>query len=421
MIELTLSAPLRRVVWLPASKSLSNRALLLDTLAGGAGHIAHVAECDDTLAMRRALARRPATVDVGAAGTAMRFLTAYFAQCPGERHVLTGTERMRQRPIGVLVEALRQLGADIRYEGTEGYPPIAVAGRPLRGGEVELPGNVSSQYVSALLMVAPCMARGLQVRLRGEVYSRPYIDMTLALMRHFGAEAAWRDSRTLCVLPGTYSRTTVYAVEPDWSAASYWYELAALSPDAGVRVCLPGLRRKSLQGDSAVAAYFEKLGVHTAFDETEGAVLTRRPPTLPAGQPLQLDLAAQPDLAQTLVVACAMLRRPFRFTGLESLRIKETDRLSALQAELRHFGIALRIEGGGTLRIDAFAPDAPAYDGQPIATYADHRMAMSFAPAALRFPGLRIAHPEVVSKSYPDFWRQLCPEKTGGLPADSLI
>lgn len=413
MLELSLPALLRRTIRLPLSKSLSNRVLLLQALGGGGAYADEVSACDDTVALRRALASRPATVDVGAAGTAMRFLTAYFAQCPGEQHLLTGTARMRQRPIGVLVDALRRLGAEVRYEGAEGYPPIAIEGRTLRGGTLELPAHVSSQYISALLMVAPRMERGLQIRLEGEVLSRPYIDMTVALMRHFGAEVAWLDERTLEVRPGVYRHDVSYAVEPDWSAASYWYAMVALSPDAEARVCLLGLRPRSLQGDSAVAAYFEKLGVHTAFSEEAGAVLTRMSPTLPVGQPLHLDLSAQPDLAQTLVVACAMLRRPFRFTGLDSLRIKETDRLSALQTELRHFGVALHIEGGGTLLADAFPPGVPAYDGQPVATYADHRMAMSFAPAALRFPGLRIEHPEVVSKSYPDFWRQLCPTDKG--------
>lgn len=344
-----------------------------------------------------------------AAGTAMRFMTAYFAICRGEEHTITGTERMRQRPIKVLVDALRQLGADISYVDNEGYPPLHVKGRSLQGGRISLPASVSSQYISALLLVAPTMAQGLTLELVGDIISRPYINMTVSMMRTFGADIEWTDAHTLHVAPHAYLSDVIYPVESDWSAASYWYEMMALTPDAGATITLPWLYKESLQGDSAVSRYFEPLGVHTAYDtEHELVVLTKcADALLPEGQTYELDLIGQPDLAQTLVVTCAMLRRPFRFSGLRSLRIKETDRMAALQTELAKFGIALGIEADDVLYIDSYADGAPHYNGQPIATYHDHRMAMAFAPAAMVCEGVQIANPEVVSKSYPRYWEDL--------------
>lgn len=394
---------------LPASKSLSNRALLLCALSGKHSRISNLSDCDDTQVMQRALSQSGETVDIKAAGTAMRFLTACFAATPGTSHVLTGTERMRQRPIGILVDALRQLGADIVYEGQPGFPPLRICGRQLHGGKLSLPANISSQYVSALLMIAPLTEDGLTLTLEGDIVSRPYIDMTLSLMRHFGATADWTDGRTLHAESGNYADGTVFQVESDWSAASYWYELAALSPDPRTRITLPGLSLSSIQGDSAVRHYFEPLGVQTIEDPSlPGVILTRS-----ARQPLlkeeiyTLDLSGTPDLAQTLAVTCALLRQPFRFTGLESLRIKETDRMMALQNELDKLGIALQIEGTDTLSIIDYAKDVPCDPKEPIATYNDHRMAMAFAPAALLCPSLTIEHPEVVHKSYPDYWKNL--------------
>ena len=395
---------------LPSSKSISNRALLLCALSGTGGSVERLATCDDTYVMWRALQNRPHEVDVMAAGTAMRFLTAFFSVCEsGEEHIMTGTERMRQRPIKVLVDALRQLGADISYVDNEGYPPLHVKGRNLQGGRISLPASVSSQYISALLLVAPTMAHGLTLELVGDIISRPYINMTVSMMRTFGADIEWTDAHTLHVAPHAYLSDVIYPVESDWSAASYWYEMMALTPDAGATVTLPWLYKESLQGDSAVSRYFEPLGVHTAYDtEHELVVLTKcADALLPEGQTYELDLIGQPDLAQTLVVTCAMLRRPFRFSGLRSLRIKETDRMAALQAELAKFGIALGIEADDVLYIDSYADGTPHYNGQPIATYHDHRMAMAFAPAAMVCEGVQIANPEVVSKSYPRYWEDL--------------
>lgn len=399
-------------VLLPSSKSLSNRALLLSALCSPQADILRTSDCDDTRVMLQALENRSEVVDILAAGTAMRFLTAYFASTPGEDHVLTGTQRMRERPISVLVDALRTLGADIEYVENEGFPPLRISGRKLDGGELTLKANVSSQYVSALLMVAPTMDKGLVLHLDGDIISRPYIDMTLYLMRDFGAEAEWTTDQSIQVRPGGYSRSEAFTVESDWSAASYWYEMVALSPDAEARVELPHLYAQSLQGDSAVHTYFLPLGVKTEFvlepDGISTVVLTKdEAHKMLAGRVLELDLVDQPDLAQTLVVTCAMLHRPFRFTGLKSLRIKETDRVAALQAELLKFGISLEATDDGELHIFHYPDHAPAWDGRAVCTYHDHRMAMSFAPAALVTGAFEVEHPEVVSKSYPHFWEDL--------------
>ncbi len=393
---------------LPSSKSLSNRALLLAALSGNGSKVERASTCDDTFVMQRALNERTDLIDVMAAGTAMRFLTAYFSTTEGEQHTLTGTERMRQRPIGVLVEALRKLGAEIEYTENEGFPPLRIKGHQLRGGELTLPANVSSQYISALLMVAPQMTEGLLLTLEGTIISRPYIHMTISLMRQFGAEVEWVSEKQIKVEAKPYKQNVAFAVESDWSAASYWYEILALSPNAETSVALPWLCEESLQGDSAIRTFFEPLGVATTFDEqTSQATLTKTKPTLQPNEVYELNLVNQPDLAQTLVVTCALLRQPFHFTGLQSLRIKETDRMAALQNELAKLGIALGVEDDEALYIYEYDEGSPRYNGTSIATYHDHRMAMAFAPACLLCPELQIANPEVVSKSYPSFWDDL--------------
>lgn len=430
-MRLHLNPRLDTCVTLPASKSISARALIVNALAGQSCAVQGLSDCDDTRAMLRALAQQDQLVfDIGAAGTAMRFLTAYCATIEGQEHVLTGTERMKHRPIGILVDALRQLGADISYEGEEGFPPLRIRGRRLRGGYVSVKADVSSQYISALLMVGPTLSEGLHLHLEGTIASRPYILMTLQLMRQFGAETQFC-GQDVVVRPGGYSRTRPYVVEPDWSAASYWFALVALSPDSAARVVLPHLSAESLQGDSICAHCFEQLGVHTTFT-SEGAILEKvnklaqkvndlgaevnslstkvNGSALPTAlQPLKLDFCACPDLAQTFVVAAALLGRSFHFTGLQSLHIKETDRIAALKTELAKFNIVVNEVADGDLLYDA-SVIASAPSGRPcpsIATYDDHRMAMAFAPAAYRFPGLNIEHPEVVSKSYPAFWDDL--------------
>lgn len=416
-MAITLTPPpiLRQTVHLPASKSISNRALLIDALCRH-GHsetgcktdrLHNLSDCDDTRAMQQALTTATGSIDIGAAGTAMRFMTAYLAVTPGTR-IITGSERMQHRPIGVLVEALRQLGAHIEYVGQEGFPPLRITGMGSEEGSqdrLSVQGDVSSQYISALLMIGPVLAGGLTLRLAGRIVSRPYIEMTLSVMRAFGAKAEWTDKQTICVQPGGYC-PTAYRIENDWSAASYWYEMVALSKDEQAEVLLPGLYRQSLQGDSAVAEMFSPLGVlteHTTDTEGHEAIrLTRGPRT---DVQLHIDFQHQPDLAQTFVVTSAMLGIPFHFTGLQSLKIKETDRILALCTELHKLGYAVTDEGEGTL--GWYGERCPEEEAPAIDTYEDHRMAMAFAPAAMVRGRLCIRHPEVVSKSYPTFWEHL--------------
>lgn len=407
LIHINLPARLQGTISLPTSKSISARALTISALTGGT-QPQGLSDCDDTHALQAAIAHRPAIIDIGAAGTAMRFGTALFACTLGE-HVLTGSPRMLERPIGLLVDALRSLGADITYEGTEGFPPLRVKGHPLKGGHTTIPASVSSQYISALLMIAPTMTEGLTLTLEGEIASRPYIDMTLAIMKAYGAQADWTaEGQAIRVAAGGY-RPTEWTVEPDWSAASYWYEMVALSDDAEACICLKGLRAESLQGDSCISQIFIPLGVKTTFTD-EGAVLTKTA----AVESLDFDFTHCPDLAQTVVATCAMMGVAFHFNGLKSLKIKETDRIVALQTELRKLGVEVAADNESmTLTTDAAALFKSrlrletAQASTPIATYADHRMALAFAPCAYRFPGLAIAHPEVVSKSYPAFWADL--------------
>lgn len=392
-------------VKLPASKSISNRALVMNALAGNNVMPDNLSDCDDTRVILDALRRMPETIDIGAAGTAMRFMTAYLAVTPG-CHTLTGTERMKHRPIRALVDALRYIGADIAYEGEEGYPPLRINGRRLEGGRLEIPGDISSQYISALLMVAPVLERGLELRLTGEIISRPYIDLTLCMMRGFGADAEWTDVDTISVRPMPYGPRPFF-IENDWSAASYWYETLVLARDGESEVRLDGLTDGSRQGDSAVKYLFSMLGVRTVFKTRERGVpttvtLKRVEPVPPR---LDYDFVNQPDMVQTFVVCCALAGVPFRFTGLASLKIKETDRVEALKTEMRKLGYVVRETAAGELSWDG--ERCQQADDLVINTYEDHRMAMAFAPAAMVFPGLKINEPQVVSKSYPHFWDEL--------------
>lgn len=407
-MQFVVSAPssLQASIQLPASKSISNRALIIHALSRGNSLPTNLSDCDDTQVMIRALAAAPgAEIDILAAGTAMRFLTAYLSVTPGT-HVITGTQRMRQRPIRILVDALRRLGADITYVGEEGFPPLRINGRPLQGAEIELAGNVSSQYISALLMIGAVLPGGLKLKLAGDIVSRPYIDLTLRLMHDFGAHACWLGEDCILVQPDGY-RDVPFTVESDWSAASYWYQMVALSGQASAEAPIPacvqlkGLFAHSYQGDSRGADLFARLGVHTEFSDS-GVCLTRQ--GAPARH-LNANLVDIPDLAQTFVVTCCLLDIPFRFTGLQSLKIKETDRIAALQTELRKLGYVLHDEQDSILSWDG--ERCPAEPSPVIATYEDHRMAMAFAPASLVLPHIRIADPHVVSKSYLGYWDDL--------------
>ncbi|MBC6697877.1 3-phosphoshikimate 1-carboxyvinyltransferase [Hymenobacter sp. BT190] len=400
------SQPLRGTAHLPASKSESNRALILQALADG-GTLSNLSDANDTQLMQRLLLNPEATeFNAEDAGTVMRFLTGYLAATGRHTH-LTGTARMLERPIAVLVDALRQLGATIEYTGQEGYPPLQLSGwkTPALASdaqdltELSVRGDISSQYISALLMVGPTLPHGLRVRLTGKVGSRPYIRMTLALMQHFGADC--RDLGTVVeARPGRYQPTD-YCIESDWSAASYWYAMVALAP-AGSWLTLPGLRRYSWQGDQAIVSIMEKLGVATEYVQ-DGVRLTQTGTLTPFAQ----DFTDCPDLAQTVAVVAAALHVSVLMSGLESLRIKETDRIFALQTELANFGAYLTEETEGHFRVST---DGFRVNGQTVATYHDHRMAMAFAPLALLGP-LTIEAPQVVRKSYPQFWKEL--EKAG--------
>ena len=396
-IKLTPPQDIQAEIVLPSSKSICNRALIIHALAGGTCLPDNLSDCDDTRVMLQALQTMPPTIDIRAAGTAMRFLSAYLSITEGT-HVITGTARMQQRPIRILVDALRALGAQIDYAGNEGYPPLRITGKKLKGGKIALPGNVSSQYISALLMIAPMLEEGLILTLTGEVVSRPYIDLTLQLMRDFGAKAEWKGENCLEVAPQPY-RSIHYTIESDWSAASYWYEMAAMSREAVIT--LPGLYKNSFQGDAKVADLFRELGVDTCYQDHK-VILTKNGHRC---QRMEYDFVNQPDLAQTFVVTCALLDIPFRFSGLQSLKIKETDRMAALIAEMKKLGYVLTETDGSVLSRDGMRCNAKAKPA--IDTYEDHRMAMAFAPAALCLKEIFINEPHVVSKSYPHYWENL--------------
>ena len=384
-IQLTAPASIRTTIQLPSSKSICNRALIINALAYGTCVPENLSDCDDTRVMIRALQDMPETIDILAAGTAMRFLTAYLSVTEGT-HILTGTTRMKQRPIQLLVDALRSLGARIDYVENEGFPPLRITGSKLTGNEITLPGSVSSQYISALLMIGPVLENGLTIHLTGDIISRSYIDLTLQLMHEFGAEAGWKAENTLTVSARPY-RPIPYYVENDWSAASYWYEIAALAEEAEIE--LPGLFRQSYQGDSKVAELFGQLGVKTIYEDRK--VILRKNGT--------------PVTRMDYNFINQLLDIPFRFTGLQSLKIKETDRIAALIAEMKKLGYVIREAEDSILYWEGERCEA---DADPaIDTYEDHRMAMAFAPAILRQEKLAINHPEVVSKSYPRYWDNL--------------
>lgn len=395
-------------VRLPASKSISNRVLILNALSNQPQKIQNISDCDDTNVMLHALQSGSSTIDIKAAGTAMRFLTAYLAGTTGVR-TITGTERMKNRPIKILVDALTALGAEIDYIEKEGYPPLQISGKLLEGGEISLEGGVSSQYISALLMIAPLMKSGLELHLTGEIISKPYLYLTIELIRQFGIEV-FQEGQTITIPPQQY-QPVPFTVESDWSAASYWYEIAAFSQTAEIE--LQGLFTNSLQGDSAISLLFEQLGVNTTF--TSSGVLLKKNQQIKCKQ-LEYDFTDIPDMAQTFVVTCVNMNIPFCFKGLQSLKIKETDRLAALQTELRKFGYVLTIKDDSILQWDGKRRDAEA--NPIVATYEDHRMAMAFAPMALCLPeGIRIADTGVVTKSYPNFWTNL---QNAGFQCDQI-
>ena len=407
-MQYTITAPkaLKQTVQLPASKSISNRALVIHALSGGDVLPENLSDCDDTEVIVSALKDNPYEINIKAAGTAMRFMTAYLATRDGEEHVITGTERMKHRPIHILVDALRGLGADIEYVGKEGFPPLRIKGGKLEGGQLEVPGNVSSQFISALLLIGPCLSNGLTLRLTGDLISRPYIDLTLWMMREFGADADWSAYDTITVAGKPYSQRPYY-IENDWSAASYWYEMMALSKQVDDEIRLEGLMDGSKQGDSSVRYIFSLLGVKTTFGTKKEGVpttvtLRHSGRCVPR---LEYDFVNAPDMAQTFVVCCLMLDVPFYFRGLSTLKIKETDRIEALKKEALKLGFVLHDKNDSELYWDGERCE-PMEDAA-IDTYEDHRMALAFAPAAFRLKQLRINNPQVVTKSYPSYWEDI--------------
>ena len=382
---------------LPASKSIANRALVIAALCGADKYLNNLSDCDDTQAVIRALSSLEEEKNIGAAGTAMRFLTAYYA-ISSESVVMTGTQRMKNRPISILVEALKSMGADINYIEKEGFPPLQINGKKLKGGELHVKGDVSSQYLSAILMIAPYTTEGVKLIIEGDLVSRPYLQMTLSIMKDFGVSYTW-DENVIEIKPSEYC-TREFTIENDWSAASYWYSVVALSENKSIK--LKYLLPESLQGDSKLVELYKPLAVETKFVE-DGVVLTKNNAVvLPSIY--DISLKEQPDLAQTLVVSCLLMNIPFKFSGLENLKIKETDRIQALINECKTLGFVVKELASGVLSWDG-EKCAPA-DEIVIKTYEDHRMAMAFAPAVIQFGSMIIDEPDVVSKSYPSFWQE---------------
>jgi 3-phosphoshikimate 1-carboxyvinyltransferase len=380
---------------LPASKSISNRALIINALAGSQSTLHNLSDANDTQLMLRLVNSADAVIDVEDAGTTMRFLTAYFA-VTNQVKTMTGTERMKERPIGILVNALRMLGADVQYLEKEGYPPLAIKGFDRQKNDsIRIRGDVSSQFISALMMVAPMLPHGLILELEGKVGSRPYIEMTASLMQHFGVSCQLYDDKV--IIPTKAYHPAEFIVESDWSGSSYWFAFAALAEQA--EIYLPRIQQHSLQGDGIISEIMDQLGVKATLDHNGILKLTKKP----AGKQLRWDFTDCPDLAQTVAVVCVAKGIPAHFTGLESLRIKETDRIAALQNELRKIGGDLVEEDAENWTI---IPSRSLPTSASFKTYKDHRMAMAFAPLATLMD-VTIENQDVVRKSYPNYWNDL--------------
>lgn len=386
---------IRGCVKLPASKSISNRALIINALSGSGLPLGNLAQSEDVDYMLNALNSNTNVFYTGDGGTTIRFLTAFLARIVGEWTV-NCSPRMEERPIKVLVDALNQLGAQISYLKKEGYPPLKILGSNMTQREISLSGQISSQYISALLLIAPTLPNGLKLTLEGKIVSRSYIEMTLNVMRDFGVQAIFEEN-TIEIAPQEY-QIKPYTVEADWSAASYWYQMLCMAEDGEIR--LEGLRADSYQGDRKQVELWRQLGVATQF--VEGGVLLTKAPT--EINDLKQDFLLMPDLAQTFAVCCAMKNIPFHFSGLETLKIKESNRVEALICELAKLGKVLEEKSQGTLSFTG--ETRPQAKKVSIATYRDHRMAMAFAPIALLTP-LTVENKEVVGKSYPQYWEHL--------------
>lgn len=406
-MTLHLSQPesniLKAQIRITGSKSETNRLLLLQALYPNIT-VDNISNSDDAQVMQKGLQLAAGEVDIHHAGTAMRFLTSYFACTEGKSVVLTGSKRMKERPIGILVEALRKLGANIAYEETEGFPPLRITGKKLEENKVSLPANISSQYISSLLLVAPKLPNGLELELVGKITSVPYIKMTLALLNDLGIETNF-EGNTIRVHPLDKVVDRTMVVESDWSAASYYYSLVAIAA-LGSEIELSSYKKTSLQGDSVLAKIYEVFGVETTFFEHH--ILLKKVKDC-SQEKIDLNLSNAPDIAQTIAVTCLGLGMGCHLSGLHTLPIKETDRLAAMKTELEKFG--------AVVAIDAESLTLMAYHGKlssnvVVDTYNDHRMAMAFAPLALK-QSFMVNDAMVVTKSYPDFWKDL---KKAGIP-----
>jgi 3-phosphoshikimate 1-carboxyvinyltransferase len=394
---------IKATINLPSSKSISNRALIINALSYSPYPLLNLSDSDDTKVLSAALNSNNNKFDIGHAGTAMRFLTAFLAKIVGEWEV-TGSERMQQRPISILVDALKSLGAQIEYTKNEGFPPLKILGSRLIGKTIELDGSVSSQYISALLLIAPSIENGLTMKLKGEITSRSYIDLTLKLMAKFGIQYHWEENYITVQQQNYLPRD--FTIEADWSGASYWYEILSLCNSG--EILLKNLALESLQGDANIAGWFTQFGV-ISTQKTDGVLLSKKENFSPGK--LIHDFIENPDVAQTMACLCVAKEIPFHFSGLKTLKIKETDRISALQKELSKFGAELTEPNEGELAWNGKINSNILIENPVIETYHDHRMALAFAPMALNGYRLQISDPMVITKSYPGFWEDL---KTAG-------
>lgn len=384
---------------LPSSKSISNRALIINALSYNPYPLLNLSDSDDTKVLFEALNSNYNKFDIGHAGTAMRFLTAYLAKIVGEWEI-TGSERMQQRPIGILVDALKSLGAQIEYTRNEGFPPLKILGSRLIGKTIELDGSVSSQYVSALLLIAPTIENGLTLKLKSEITSRSYIELTLKLMAKFGIQYCWEGNEITVPEQNYFARD--FTVEADWSGASYWYEILSLCESG--EILLQNLELDSLQGDANIAGWFTQFGV-ISTQKTNGVLLAKNENITP--EKLVHDFIENPDLAQTMACLCVAKKIPFHFSGLKTLKIKETNRILALQNELAKFGAELTEPTEGELAWNGLISENLRHEVPLIETYHDHRMALAFAPLSLAGIRIQVSVPMVVTKSYPGFWDDL--------------
>ncbi len=381
---------------LPSSKSISNRLLVIQALAGQSFKIYNLSRCDDTDVMAEAFQNSAVEINIGHAGTAMRFLTAFFA-ATGKQKIITGSDRMKNRPIAELIDGLNSLGADIHYLEKKGFPPVQTSGKPLIGNSINIKGNISSQFITSLMLIAPYLKEGLTINIDANLISASYVELTLQIMKSFGINIIRQDN-IIKINRQQYSGYP-YTVESDWSAASYWYQIAALADEADI--FLKGLQSNSLQGDSNAVKLFETIGIKSNFTDN-GVAISKEHIDIPF---FEFDFVNNPDLVQTFVVTLCLLNIPFKISGAGSLRIKETDRIEALQNEMKKLGFVIKESSDGVLEWNNWFTEPQK--NISIDTWKDHRMALAFAPAALKLKNLSINDAMVVTKSYPDYWDHL--------------